>query len=144
MRIITILFLALFASVATQRSAFAADGASIHAILITASKEKAPADPKLAPYEATLQRNVPESSFRLIAEGSASVSGAGRATISLGGSHHLELESEGGGRLKVQWMNGSNVVISTTLSNLQPGVPTLLGHRGAGDGDVPIVLVIAK
>ena len=144
MRIITILCLALIASVATQRSAFGADGASIHAILITASKEKAPADPKLAPYEATLQRNVPESSFRMTAEGSASVSGGGKATITLGGGHRLELEHEGGGRLKVQWMNGSNVVISTSLSNLQPGVPVFLGHRPSDDREVPIVLVIPK
>jgi hypothetical protein len=143
MRIITILFLALIASVATQRSAFAADGASIHAILITASKQKAPADPRLAPYEAMLQRNVPESSFRQVAEGTATVSGGGRATISLGGGNRLELESEKGGKIKVQWLNGDTLISGVTYDT-QPGVPIFLGHRPLDDREVPIVLVIPK
>ena len=69
----------------------AADGATVHAILIAASKQKAPADPKLAQYEATLQRNLPESSFRYQGEGSTTVALNGSALISLGHGHRLEL-----------------------------------------------------
>src|SRR4051794_2379145 len=94
MRIITLTLALLLAGLALPQSAHAADIASVHAILIMASNEKAAADPKLAAYEAGLQRNVPESSFRFLGEGSASVSGAGRAKISLGRGHRLEIETE--------------------------------------------------
>jgi hypothetical protein len=138
--------LLLVAAVLPQR-AFAADATSVRAILIIASNEKRAADPKLAAYEAELQRNVPESSFRWVGEGSASVKGNGHATITLGQGHRLEVAGDKAGgaiSLKVEWMNGTSPVMSTTLTNLQPGVPTLLGRRPSGDGEVPIVLVITK
>jgi hypothetical protein len=142
-----ILSLLLLAGAVLPNLARAADSTTVHAILIMASNEKAPADPRLAAYEAELQRNVPESSFRLLGEGSASVGGSGRAKISLGRSHRLEIESEKSGgevRLKVQWLDGNRIILTTTLANLQPGVPAMLGRRSSGDGEVPIVLVIAK
>lgn len=146
---ITKLTLALLALVALAlpHYSWAADSAAVRAILILASDEKAAADPKLAPYEAALQRNVPESSFRFVAEGSASIGSNGRATIALGRSHRLEMEGEPGGgpgvRVKIQWMKGRDVVISGSFT-LEPGVPVMLGRRPSGDGAVPIVLVIAK
>jgi hypothetical protein len=123
----------------------AADGASVHALLITASDQKAPADPRLAPYEAELQRNLPLSSFKYIGEGSAVVATGAQASITLAQGNHLEVESEKGAglRLKVEWKNGDKILISTTLA-LQPGVPAVLGRRPSGDGDVPIVIVVAK
>jgi hypothetical protein len=138
--------LLLFAAVALPQWARAGETTSVHAILINASNAKAAADPKLAPYEAPLQRNLPESSFRYVAEGTASVSGTGHATLSLSRGHRIELDGEkgaGGIGLKVQWMNGNTVVMSTSLT-LQPGVPAVLGRRPSGDGDTPIVLLIAK
>lgn len=146
MRLIKLtLSLLLLAAAALPARAVAADHASVQAILIIASNQKAPADPKLAPYEAVLQRNVPESSFRSAGEGSASVSGNGHATISLGQGHRIELDAEPGTgiRIKVQWMNGEKVVLSTSVT-FQPGVPVMLGRRSSNDGDVPIVLLIAK
>jgi len=148
MRIIKFSFvLLLLAGIATSPSAQAAESASIHAILITASNAKTPSDARLAPYEAALQRNLPESSFRYVGEGSASVAGQGRATITLGQGHRIELEGdEGAGngvRMKVQWLNGKATVMSGTFA-LPRGVPVVLGRRPSGDGDVPIVLVIAK
>lgn len=147
MRILTLAFSLLCAVVALPALASAADGASVHAILVIASKEKAPADSRLAPYEATLQRNLPESSFRFGGEGSASVAGNGRASISLGPSHRVELQ--GGNKeadgivIKVQWMNGKTVVMNNSFT-FQPGVPVVLGRRPSGDGNVPIVILIAK
>ncbi|MGH7945808.1 MAG: hypothetical protein ACREH8_06590 [Opitutaceae bacterium] len=125
----------------------AADGASVHAILIIASEEKAPADRRLAPYEATLQRNLPESSFRFVADGSVAISGhKSRASISLDG-HRIELEGgskDGDGILvKVRWRKGKNVVMNNAFT-FQPGVPIVLGQRPGGNGDVPIVILVAK
>lgn len=145
MRIITLTLSLLLAAGALTRTAHAADGATVHAVLITATNEKGAADPRLAAYEATLQRNVPESSFRYVAEGSATVTGNGHATITLGSGHRIELEGEKGGglRLKVQWLHGSKLVIGGTF-NAQPGVPIMLGNRPTDAREVPIVLVIAK
>jgi hypothetical protein len=125
----------------------AAEGASVHAILITASKEKAPADRRLAAYEPTLQRNLPESSFRYVGEGRATVTGNAKASITLDGGHQVILE--GGSRdadgilLKVRWLSGKTVVMNNAFT-FQPGVPIVLGQRPSGDGNVPIVILIAK
>lgn len=147
MRSIQLPFVVLLALVAwLPVRALAAQGASVHAILITATNQKAPADPKLAPYEAELQRNLPLSSFRYIGEGSAQIAQGARGAISLGRGHRLELEGEkaaGGIKLKVLWKNGGNVVMDTTLT-LQPGSPVVLGRRPGDDGETPIVLVIAR
>jgi hypothetical protein len=148
MRTITLTLSLLLALIALPVHARAADGASVRAILITASKDKAPADARLAPFEETLQRNLPESSFRFVAEGTASVAGNNsKARISLGGTQSIELE--GGSReadgihLKVQWFNGKTMVVGLPFI-FQPGVPVVLGHRKSNDGDVPIVIMVAK
>ena len=148
MRIIHLtLALAVLAGIVQPKITYAADGASIHAILITASNAKTPPDARLAPYETALQRNLPESSFRYVGEGSASLAGNGRAIITLGQGHRVELERDSGAgdrvRMKLQWMNGSAAVMSTTVA-LPRGVPVVLGRRPSGDGDVPIVLVMAR
>ncbi len=145
MRIITLILALLVSASVLPTAALAADIPSVRAILITATNEKTAADPKLAAFEAELQRMVPESSFRYVADGTVGVPGTRRATISLGNGHRLELEREKGEglRLKIQWMNGTKLVIGGTFT-AQPGVPIMLGNRPSGEGDVPIVLVIAK
>ena len=117
MRIIKLsLSLLALAAFALPQHVFAAEGTTLRAILITASNEKAPADPKLAPYEAALQRNVPESSFRHVAESSTTLKRSGTTTIALGRTHRLEVEPESGSgqgiRVKIEWLNGRDVVMS--------------------------------
>ncbi len=148
MRIIkTTLITLLLALACLPCGVLAAESNSVHAILVTASNQKAAADPKLAPYEAALQRNLPESSFRYLGEATAGIAANGHATLTLGRGHHLELEGEKGTgsgiAVKLRWLNGDTVLISTSLT-LQPGVPAVLGRRPSDDGDTPIVLVIAK
>ena len=147
MRTIPLILSLLFAAFVLPLHARGADGASVHAILIIASKEKAAADPRLAPYEATLQRNLPESSFRFGNEGRATLGTKNsRATVALG-THRLELEGgtkdADGIRIKVRWLNGSNVVMSNTFT-FQPGIPFALGLRPIKDDEIPIVIVIAN
>jgi len=125
----------------------AADNASVRAILITATNLKREADPKLAPYEAELQRNLPLSSFRYVGEGSTAVTAGGKSAIALDRGNRIEFEGERSGgrgiRLKVLWQSGRTVIMNTTLT-LQPGVPAVLGRRPSGDGETPIVLLIAR
>lgn len=119
--------------------------ASVQAILITASNKKGGVDPKLAAYAAHLKRVFPFDTFRYSGEGAASLPNGGHATINLSGGQRLELEDDPdtGIRMKVYWMVGSEVVVSTTLT-LNAGIPAALARRPAGDGDVPIVLLIAR
>jgi hypothetical protein len=147
MRNITLILSLLCAALALPLHARAADGASVHAILVIASKEKAAADPRLAPYEATLQRNLPESSFRFGGDERAALGTKNnRANLTLG-THRLELEGgtkdDDGIRIKVRWLNGSKMVMNNTFT-FQPGVPVVLGLRPSNDGDIPIVIVIAN
>ncbi|MDP3072137.1 MAG: hypothetical protein Q8N18_17735 [Opitutaceae bacterium] len=123
----------------------AARAVSVQAILITASNQQGGVDRKLAAYAENLKRNLPFDTFRFAAEDRTTLPEGGRATITFAGDHRLELEdSPGGGiRLKVFWLTGPDVVISTTLT-LQAGVPGVLVRRGAGSGEVPVVLLIAR
>ena len=127
------------------KAAKGARATSVHAILITASNKHGGVDRKLAPFEAHLKRNFPFDTFRHTGEGTASLPNGGRATINLPGGQRLELEDDpdSGIRLKVYWMVGSEVVISTTLT-LNPGIPAALARRPADDGDVPVVLLVAR
>lgn len=146
MRIIPTYLALVFATGVMPLAGQAAEGASVQALLISASNQKGGSDARLAAYETTLRRNLPFNTFRLDGEGTAAISAGKSASLALGRGHKLELQSEGGGggiRLKVQWLNGTKVVMNTTLT-LQPGVPAVLGRRGGDEGEVPVVLVIAR
>lgn len=141
------LILPLFLLCGAALLARAADGARIHAILITASNSPGETDRRLAAYEPTLKRILRFESFRFVGEGSTSLPSPGTGNISLGRGHRLELESEGGGRglrVKVRWMSGGSSVMDTGLS-LRPGVPAVLGGPESGkEGEVFAVLVIGQ
>lgn len=147
MRLIPFAFALLLALFVVAPEVRAADNASVRAILITATNLKREADPKLAPYEAELQRNLPLSSFRYVGEGSAAVTAGGKSAIQLDRGHRVEFEGEKSGgrgiRMKVLWQSGRTVIMNTTLT-LQPGVPAVLGRRPSGDGETPIILLIAR
>jgi hypothetical protein len=146
MRIISLLIAPILAFAALPAATQAAEGASVRALLIIASNTKGGSDPKLGRYEETLRRNLPFESFRYAGEGSVSISGSGRATLSLARGHRLELDGEGGSgrgiRMKVRWFDGRREVMTTALV-LQPGVPAVLARRG-DEPEVPVVLVIAQ
>lgn len=147
MRLIPFLLALALAVGAASTAARAADGAAVTALLINASNQKGGADRRLAAYEATLRRNLPFDTFRLAGEGSGHVNAGGRTTVSLGRGHQLTLQGEAGRgpgiRLKVEWTGGGRTLMNTSLT-LQPGVPAVLGRRGGDDGEVPVVLLIAR
>lgn len=147
MRRLMHLSLAVFcALLATVPAAMAAGAASVQALLISASKGKGASDPRLADYEATLKRTLPFDTFKLMGQGSAAVSGGNsNAAIGLPGGHRLQVsggDRAGNGiKVRVEWTSGGREVMNTSLV-LQPGIPAVLG-RG-GDGEVPVVLLIAR
>jgi hypothetical protein len=145
MRLIHIVAVLALASAALPATSLAAERTSVQALLISASNRKGGSDPKLAAYESTLRRNLPFNTFRLTGEGTASVAASGRASLALGHGHRLELQNDGGSgiHLKVQWLSGNKTLINTSLA-LQPGVPAVLGRRGSDEGEVPVVLLIAR
>jgi hypothetical protein len=140
------IFAALIAFIGLALPARAATpSTSVHAILIAASKEKGPADKRLAAYEAELQRNFPESTFRLVSESNATATGSTPANFKFGGDT-LGVEATktaDGISLKMRWLKNGVIVIDTTVMR-PPGVPALLVHRPADDRELSIVLVIAK
>lgn len=145
-RLIHLTLVLLLGLIATSRLAFAAEGASIQALLISASKDKGRSDPRLAEYEATLKRTLPFDTFKLVGQGSASVAGSNStASISLPGGHKLQLaggeRADGGIKVRVTWTSGGRELMNTALT-LQAGTPAVLG-RG-GDGEVPVILIIAR
>ncbi|MBL9199210.1 MAG: hypothetical protein JNL39_01835 [Opitutaceae bacterium] len=117
----------------------------VRAILVYASNKKGGVDRRLAAYADNLKRNLPFDTFRFGGEGASTLSKGGHATITFAGDHRVELQDDPGDglRLKAYWMKSSEVIISTTLT-LVPGVPGVLVRRGAGDGEVPVVLLIAR
>jgi len=147
MRLIPFAFALVLALFAVSPAVRAADNATVRAILITATNLKREADPKLAPYEAELQRNLPLSSFRYVGEGATAVTAGSKSALSLDRGHRVEFEGEKSGgrgiRMKVLWQSGRTVIMNTTLT-LQPGVPAVLGRRPSGDGETPIILLIAR
>lgn len=147
MKRIAFLAFSLFALVALPLSARAAESASVRVMLVYASNAKGAADPRLGPYEAELQRNLPESSFRLVAEGSGTV-GDRPASVALAEGHRVEFKREGGGgrgaiSLGVQWMNGGNTLVRGTMHAV-PGKPFVMLWRPSSGTDVPLVIVVAR
>lgn len=126
----------------------AADGgrANVRAILVLASNQKGASDARLSAYEPTLRRILRFESYKLAGEGSAALAG-GKASVSLGHGHSLELEPEKGDgrgvRLKVNWLDGGRSLINTGLV-LRPGVPAVLGGPSSGkEGEVWAVILVA-
>lgn len=144
-RLIHLTFALLLGTFALPHHALAAEGTSVRAILISASKGKGGSDPRLAPYESTLRRTLKFDSFKFVGEGSAAVSGNGQASIALGGNHEIQLSGADrvgrGIKLRVKWTHGGRELMNTSFT-LQPGVPVVLG-RG-DEGEVPVVLLIAR
>lgn len=145
MRRLIHLTLALLLGLGALSSALAAEGTSVRALLINASKGKGASDPQLAEYVPTLKRTLPFDTFHLAGQGTASVSGQGSGSIGLPGGHRVQLSGggrDGGGiKVRVEWTRGGETMMNTTLV-LQPGIPAVLGR--AGDGEVPVVLLVAR
>lgn len=148
MRFLPFLFLsALLTLTQTALSAAEASRAHVRALLVLASDQSKPSDPRLSAYEPTLRRILRFESYKLAGEGSANLGIPGSADIALGQGHSLSVESEKpdgrGLRLRVNWQDGGRSLMNTGLS-LRPGVPAVLGGPASGTpGEVWAVLLVA-
>jgi hypothetical protein len=141
-RLIPLLLLAC--SLVLPRFAIAADGGHIRvrALLVIASNQRGESDSRLSSYVPTLRRILRFESYRLVGEGSANVTGAGKTAVNLGRGHSLDLE--GGGSLRVNWKENGRSLINTSLS-LRSGVPAVLGGPGTGkEGEVWAVILVTE
>ena len=121
---------------------------TIEGLFIIATHAKLPADPRLSAYEAELQRNLPESSFRLIAQGSSLISSKRAGVIVFDPQQRVELRREHlakpGMHLNVQWMQGREPLVGGVFT-VKPGIPIVLMHRPPSDETgLPIVVLVAK
>ncbi|PTX94235.1 hypothetical protein DB354_10745 [Opitutus sp. ER46] len=123
--------------VLTPLASHAAGGAtSVRAIGFTASNDRGATDPRLAPYEAVLRRNLRFESFKYVGESSASVARGGSASLSLPGGGSVKLESDNAGNVRVQ-RDGNVVTVS-------PGRPAVFMGGPAGNGGVSGVIIMAN
>ncbi len=125
----------------------AVEGASVRAILVTASNAEGKSDRRLAAYEPTLRRILRFNSYRFLGEAATAVDVPGDGNLSLGQGHRLELtteQSDGGSlRLRITWFDGRRTLMQTGLV-LRPGVPAVLGGPARGEGEVYAVIVIGQ
>lgn len=137
-----ILFLALLVALPSLVSAAASAGLGrVRAILIVASNEKGPVDPKLADYDANLRRILRFESFRWVAEGTATVPESGTATVSLVRDHRIELAGDGR-TVRATWFEAGRRVIALALPE---GRPSILGGPPWSDkGEVCAVILVPE
>ena len=145
MRIIPFLLFAVFFAVAPEQSR-AADLSHrpVRALLVIASKQPGESDGRLAFYEPTLRRILRFESFRLAGEGAADLAASGKASMSLGHGHVLEIALVSSvGRFTIDWKADGRSLMNTGLT-LRAGVPAVLGGPSTGkDGEVWAVILTA-
>lgn len=136
MRLIHLPLALLMFALAPLTGVAANAGASVRAIEFVASHQRGPTDPRLAPYEAILRRNLRYQSFHFVGESSASVSAGGRATLVLPQGGRVELHAGRSGTVQVT--RGGTIV---TVSR---GRPAVFMNGPAGRGDASGIIVMAN
>ncbi|HVU32322.1 MAG TPA: hypothetical protein VHE61_02735 [Opitutaceae bacterium] len=108
---------------------------TVRAIAFVASNERGPSDPRLAPYEGVLRRNLRFESFKYVGESAASVSAGGTADLSVPGGVRIELKADSAGSVTVR-RGGTTVTVSR-------GRPAVFLGGPAGNGHASGVIVLA-
>jgi len=139
------LLLSLFALASLVPAVHAANGVTVHGMLISASNESGESDRRLSAYVPNLRRILRFESFHLLGEDTASFGVPASGTLDLGNGHRVELTSESSdGKtvlLKVRWGAG-NVRHEYVL---QRGVPTILGGPSSGKkGEMYAVILVGR
>lgn len=135
------LALALAAIAATP-----AQAASFRAVLITASPERGPTDPRLATYEVTLKRVLRFNSYTYQGSDDVALEANGKANLMIGQGHELVVETGGNPlALRIRWTEGGRALMNTGIT-LRPGIPAVLGGPATGNapGEVYAVILLAR
>ena len=136
----------MFATLLTLTAASAhAQQTNVTATLIFASSQGNEADPALRAYESNLKRLFKYSSYELRGKSNARLSIPGKAGMSLGGGHRVELDAQGSSgnkvRLSVKWSNQRRMLLNTTI-NQDRGKPIILGGPSAPSQNGNLILVL--
>lgn len=129
-----------FAASATARET------SLQAVLLTASPERGPTDPRLATWEITLKRVLRFNSYTYQGSDSAALPANGTSSLLIGQGHELFVETSGNPMtLRIRWTEGGRTLMNTGLT-LRPGVPAVLGGPSTGNapGEVYAVILVAR
>ncbi|MBA3850324.1 MAG: hypothetical protein C0502_10085 [Opitutus sp.] len=123
-----------------------AHATELQAVLITASPEPGPTDPRLARYEVTLKRVLRFNSYTYQGSDSSALAASERANLMIGQGHELFIETGSSPlTLRVRWTEGGRTLMSTGLT-LRNGVPAVLGGPATGNhpGEVYAVILLAR
>lgn len=135
------LLLGLAAAAATP-----AHAASFRAVLITASTERGPTDPRLASYEVTLKRVLRFNSYTYQGSDEVTLEANAKTSLMIGQGHELFVETGGNPlALRIRWTEGGRTLMNTGIT-LRPGVPAVLGGPATGNapGEVYAVILLAR
>jgi hypothetical protein len=132
--IFTLLLIAFVVPLASR--AAQGGGTTVRAILVIASTEKGPSDPKLAPYVGELRGALRYESYRYGGESSATVPAGGKTSLTVGG-RRVELQSEAGGSVFVRAPDGGAAVSPG-------GKPAVINVGGGSKNEAYFILAMAK
>lgn len=126
----------------------AADTATIHGILISASNTNRDTDRRLASYEPTLRRILRFESYHFLGDDHTTLTAAKKDELLLGDGNELAIEtesvSEKGVHIRVRWTQAGRVLMRTALT-LPPGAPAVLGGPVSDKkGEVYAIILIVQ
>ncbi len=127
-------------------SAAQASSVQVKAVLIHASDEEGPSDPRLADIEPQLRKVLGFARYRHFGEGNAQIELPGSATIRLGRGYTLDVEASQAGRgrirLQVNWRKGNQGLMSTSTVVSRGRAPAILGGPSHEDGKLIVTLAV--
>lgn len=149
MKITLVIFSFLLLALAVLPSGVqAAESATLHGILISASNATRDTDRRLAPYEPTLRRILRFSSYHFLGDDRTTLTAGKTDELLLGDGNELQIETEKsddkGVHVRVRWMQAGRTLMKTGLL-LPPGAPAVLGGPVSDKkGEVYAIILIAR
>lgn len=146
MKPLRFLLTALVLGLAVAGTAAPARAATLQAVLLTASPEKGPTDPRLATWEVTLKRVLRFNSYTYQGSDSATVDAGSRESLMIGQGHELFVEAGSSPlSVRIRWTSGGRTMMNTGIA-LRPGIPAVLGGPSTGNapGEVYAVILVAR
>ncbi|MBA4138102.1 MAG: hypothetical protein C0518_12370 [Opitutus sp.] len=146
MKTLRFLLTALVLGAALAASATTARAESLHAVLLTASPEKGPTDPRLASWEVTLKRVLRFNSYTYQGSDTGTINAGSRESLMIGQGHELFVEAGSSPlSVRIRWTAAGRTFMSTGLV-LRPGIPAVLGGPSTGDapGEVYAVILVVR
>lgn len=146
MKTLRFLFTALVLGLAIAGSAADAQATTLQAVLLTASPEKGPTDPRLATWELTLKRVLRFNSYTYQGSDSAPIAANAQQSLMIGQGHELFVEAGSSPfSVRIRWAEGGRTLMNTGIT-LRPGIPAVLGGPRTGNaaGEVYAVILVAR